>query len=142
MKHFKGFTIIECVAALAITALTLLLAGWSLTALSASNRHSLDYSVDWYVFLKEMEAGSHHFVLQEVHVDNIRVHSPQTDLDYLLQKHNDNLYLTSWSRGGYMPLFSGVEACTFKQLPGRRVLVEVTRENGEKLAGVIQFYHE
>ena len=142
MKHFKGFTIIECVAALAITALTLLLAGWLLTALSASNRHSLDYSVDWYVFLKEMESGSHYFVLQEVHVDNIRVHSPQTDLDYLLQKHNDNLYLTSWSRGGYMPLFSGVEACTFKQLPGRRVLVEVTRENGEKLAGVIQFYHE
>ncbi|MGN1279628.1 MAG: competence type IV pilus minor pilin ComGF [Limosilactobacillus sp.] len=144
MKQFRGFTIIECVIALVITALTLLLAGWAMTALSASNRHSLDSSVDWYVFLKEMEADSHRFVLKRVDANRIRVNSWQsgTDLDYVLQQQHGNLYLTTSSRGGYMPLFSGVKTCTFKRLSGHRVLVEVTRENGKKLAGVIQFYPE
>ncbi|MDD6432493.1 MAG: ComGF family competence protein [Lactobacillaceae bacterium] len=142
MKRLKGFTIIECVVALLITALTLTLAGWSMNTLAVSNRHSLDSSVDWYVFLKEMEADNHHFVLKQVNSHNIRVNSCRSGLDYILRKRQDTLYLTAWSRGGYMPLFSGVKRCIFKQLPGRRVLVEVTRENGEKLAGIIQFYHE
>ena len=103
MKHFKGFTIIECVAALAITALTLLLAGWSLTALSASNRHSLDCSVDWYVFLQEMEADSHHFILRNVGEDELQVFSPHTGLDYTLQGR-DALYLKAWDRGGYLTI--------------------------------------
>lgn len=142
MRRLKGFTIIECVVALLITALTLLLAGWSMNALAVSNRHSLDSSVDWYVFLKEMEADSHHFVLKQVNSHNIRVNSCRSDLDYILQKKRDTLYLTAWSRGGYLPLFSGAKTCVFKRLPGQRVLVEVTRKNGEKLVGIIQFYHE
>lgn len=142
MKRFSGFTIIECVAALAITALTLLLASWSMTALSSSNRHSLDGSVDWYVFLKEMEADNHHFVLEEVHLDNIRVKSRKNDLDYVLQWKPGVLYLKERDRGGYMPLFNGARKCAFKRLSGQRVLVEVTRENGERLSGALQFYPE
>lgn len=142
MKRLEGFTIFECVVALLITAMTLLLASWSMTALSASTRHSLDSSVDWYVFLKEMEADRHHFVLKEVTSHNIRINSYRSGLDYVLRKRQDTLYLTAWSRGGYMPLFSGAQTCTFKRLSGQRVLVEVTRENGKKLAGIIQFYHE
>ncbi len=131
MKQFSGFTIIECVAALTITALTLLLASWSMTALSANNRHSLDSSVDWYVFLKEMEADNHHFILEQVHLDNIRVKSRKNDLDYVLQHKPGVLYLKERTRGGYMPLFSGARRCVFKRLSGQRVLVEVKRENGE-----------
>lgn len=142
MRRLRGFTIIECVVALLITALILLLAGWSMNALAVSNRHSLDSSVDWYVFLKEMEADSHHFVLKQVNSYEIRLNSRRSGLDYTLQERGNTLYLTAWHRGGYLPLFSGARTCVFRQLPGRRVLVEVTRENGEKLAGIIQFYHE
>ncbi|MFQ9705477.1 MAG: competence type IV pilus minor pilin ComGF [Limosilactobacillus pontis] len=142
MKRLTGFTIIECVIALAITTLTILLAGWGLTALSTSNRHSLDSSVDWYIFLQEMEADSHHFILRKVAGTELQVYSPRTGFVYTLQGR-DVLYLKAWGRGGYLPLLEGIQGktCRFKQLVGQRVRVEVVRENGEKLVGIIQFYH-
>lgn len=143
MKRLTGFTIIECVLALVVASLTLLLAGWGMTALATSNRHSLDSPVDWYIFLQEMEADSHHFILRNVGEDELQVFSPHTGLDYTLQGR-DALYLKAWDRGGYLPLFDGIkgETCRFKRLPGQRVRVEVRRKNGEELVGIIQFYHE
>lgn len=143
MKKMTGFTIIECIMALLITAITLMLAGWGMTALTNSERHSLDHPVAWYVFLKEMEADSHHFVLRHVSGTAVRVYSPRTGLNYTLQGRRV-MYLTAVERGGYLPLLDGIQgkAYRFTQLPGQRVLVEVTRENGERLAGIIQFYQE
>lgn len=143
MKKMTGFTIIECVLALLITAMTLLLASWAMTALADNERHSLDHPIDWYVFMKEMEAANHHFVLKEVSEKRIRVYSPRTDLNYTLHGRNI-LHLTTVERGGYLPLLDGVRdrEYRFTRLPGQRVLVEVTRENGERLAGIIQFYQE
>lgn len=143
MRKLPAFTIVECIAALLITAVTLVLAGWGMTALSASERHSLDHPIDWYVFLKEMEADNHHFVLKRVSGREVQVYSPRTDLNYTLQGRNV-LYLTASARGGYLPLLDGIQgkAYHFTRLPGQRVLVEVTRENGEKLVGIMQFYQE
>lgn len=141
MKRLAAFTIIECVLALMITAVTLILVSWSLSALRQVNQHSLDDSVDWYVFLREMEADSHHFILKGVDGSEVRVHSPKTGMDYVLQGR-DTLYLTAWQRGGYLPLLDNIKGktCSFRQLAGQRVLIEVTRENGKKMAGIIQFY--
>lgn len=143
MKRCGAFTVIECVAALIVTSITLVLASWSLSALKDANQHSLDSSVDWYVFLKEMEADYHHFRLKNVAGTEVRVYSPRTGLDYVLQGR-DALYLTAWNRGGYMRLFDNIQGktCRFERLPGQRVRVEVTRTNGEKLAGIIQFYQD
>lgn len=139
----SAFTIAECVAALAITAIVIVLINYLLTGLRKANQRSLDPAVDWYVFLAEMEAPSHQFILKDVKQREMQVKSKQTGLTYELHG-NDVLYLSVPYRGGYLPLFNDVRPghYRFKRVGPNRALMEVERKNGQLLEEIVNFSPE
>lgn len=141
MKKLAGFTIIECVIAMIITTVTVLLISFSITHLTKSSQQTLDPALDWYVFLQEMESADHHFVLKEVGSYHLIVTSVRNGMDYEL-RGRDAFYLSMVNEGGYLPVFDGIrgDRYHFKRLDRTRVTVTVQRKNGQLLEGVIKFY--
>lgn len=136
-----AFTIIECVCSLLITTIIILLVSFLMTDVKKLNLHNLDPELDWYLFLQEMEAPKHHFILLRVQKHHLYLKSEQSRLDYTLHGYT-NLYLTGTSTGGYLPLLDDVapDQFSFNQLDDRRVQVEVKRTNGKIQRGIIKFY--
>lgn len=141
MKKRNAFTIIECICALMVTTLVVLSISALMTTIRRVNRVDLNNSVDWYMFIQEMESSRHRFELRHVYRRSLLLYSQAARRDYEL-KGADSFYLTCRQDGGYLPLLDEVKAydCKFKQLDDQRVLVEVERKNGQQLAGIIKFY--
>lgn len=140
MKKVPAFTLIECVAALLVTAIVIVLAGFSLTALQTMGKRSLDRPVDWIICLQELESPNHRFALTDVQAHHLSLYDQKQQRHYELRA-SDRLYLRSAGDGGYMPIFSGIQEgkTCFKKLSDQRVQIEVKRENGQALTGILFF---
>lgn len=137
----SAFTIIECICSLLVTTIVIFLVSFLMTDVKKLNTHSLDSEIDWYLFLQEMEAPKHHFILLHTQKHFLYLRSEQSRLNYTLRGYT-GLYLTGTSTGGYLPLLDNVapDQFSFNQLDDRRVQVEVKRTNGKVQRGIIKFY--
>ena len=118
----SAFTLVECIGALLVTSLVVVLTGYALTAIRTTSRPSLDRATDWIICLQELESPDHRFALKRT------------------ERYQLELYLRA-PNGGYMPIFSNIrgEQSAFKRLDSQRVHVTVVRTNGQKLEGVVCF---
>lgn len=139
MRKRAAFTLAECVAALLVTSLVVVLLGLSMTAVRTINRQSLGGAVDWFICLQELESPDHRFALERAKPSELQLRDQCQQRDYQL-RIRDCLYLRT-PNGGYMPIFSGVcgEQSFFRRLDSQRVYIEVERQNGQKMAGIICF---
>lgn len=143
MRKRRAFTIIESVAAMVITAVVMLLISFTMANLKQFNQRSLDPAVDWYIFLNELEAEEHHFVISKVTKYHLFLKEGQNGETYELHGR-DVFYLSKFPGGGYLPLFEGIRGdhYYFRHLGGTRVLIKVQRTNGQELSGIVKFYEK
>lgn len=139
MKRRAAFTLVECVGALLVTSLVVILLSLAMTAVRTINRQSLGGAADWFICLQELESPDHRFILKRVKPAELQLKDQCQQRDYQL-RIRDCLYLRT-PNGGYMPIFSGIrgERSFFQRLDSQRVYVEVERQNGQKMAGIICF---
>lgn len=139
MKKGPAFTLVECVGALIITSLVIILAGLAMTNVRQLSRHSLAGSVDWIICLQELESANHHFELKKVERYQLVLRDQQQQRDYQL-RIRDRLYLRA-ANGGYMPILSGVRGkySSFRRIDQQRVYIEVERTNGRRDYGIACF---
>lgn len=135
-----AFTLVEGVCALVITALLVININLALTSIKHANQVDLDPTIDWYLFMQELESPTHQFELVRVEQRHLFLYSRTMQKDYEL-KGSTSLYLSCVQNGGYLPLLDNLKphCYRFKQLDAQRVLVEVERINGTKNTGIIRF---
>ncbi|WP_231120574.1 ComGF family competence protein [Limosilactobacillus reuteri] len=102
---------------------------------------NLESTITWHLFLRELESVNHRFELMEVRDNWLLLYSQTTDQKYELRE-NHALYLTCQNKGGYMPLLDSIKnhEYSFTQLDSQRVLIKVTRKDGEKASAIVKFY--
>lgn len=135
----SAFTLVECIGALLVTSLVVVLTGYALTAVRTTSRPPLDRATDWIICLQELESPDHRFVLKRAERYQLELYDLNQRRIYELCLR-DRLYLRA-PNGGYMPIFSNIrgEQSAFKRLDSQRVHVTVVRTNGQKLEGVVCF---
>ncbi|GAX08704.1 hypothetical protein IWT5_01865 [Secundilactobacillus silagincola] len=103
-----GFTLIETLIALVVTALALLSLQFGFQMLAVRSQQKHDEQLAWYHMLGELEGNQYRFTLDKVNSYEAHL-EPHTNKEraYLLRGHDDNLILTT-DKGGYMPLFTGM----------------------------------
>lgn len=103
-----GFTLIETLIALIVTALALLSLQFGFQMLTVQSQQKHDEQLAWYHMLGELEGKQYRFTLDKVNSQVAHL-EPHTDKErtYFLKGHDDNLILTT-DKGGYMPLFTGM----------------------------------
>ncbi|QZN93674.1 hypothetical protein KZE55_03765 [Limosilactobacillus panis] len=140
MKKRLAFTLIECVAALLVTTVVIVLAGMTINSLRSVTRQSLDQPIDWIICLQELESPRHAYALVNVESNAVVLRDQHTDRLYELCAQK-RLYLRAKKDGGYMPVFSDIrdQKTVFKQLDQQRVYIKVERTNGEVLTGFLCF---
>lgn len=140
MKKRAAFTLIECVAALLVTTIVIILAGMTISSLRSVTRQSLDQPLDWIICLQELESPRHAYALVSVGDNTVVLRDQHTDRLYELCAQK-RLYLRAQKDGGYMPVFSGIrdQKMVFRQLDQQRVYIKVERTNGEVLTGFLCF---
>lgn len=139
MKRQPAFTLVECVGALLVTSLVVVLLSLTMTAVRTISQRSLDGAVDWLICLQELESPDHQFALERVTPTELQLKDQHQQRKYQL-RIGDRLYLRA-PNGGYMPIFSGIRGgrSFFRRLDSQRVYIEVERNNGQKMAGIICF---
>ena len=126
----KGaFTLIEATCALIISSLVIINISLVTTSMRQVGKMNLESTITWHLFLRELESVNHRFELMEVR-------------DNWLLRENHALYLTCQNKGGYMPLLDNIKnhEYSFTQLDSQRVLIKVTRKDGEKASAIVKFY--
>lgn len=108
-----GFTLIEALIALVVTALAMLSLQFGMQMLNTRSQQLYDEQLAWYHMLGELEGNQYQFTLKKAYLQQAQL-SPHnhSDRTYILKGHNGNLILTT-DRGGYMPLFKGVSYYEF-----------------------------
>ncbi|MDO4903388.1 MAG: competence type IV pilus minor pilin ComGF [Limosilactobacillus sp.] len=127
----------ECISALIITSIVIVLMSLAMTSVRSLAKHSLSQDLDWQIFLKEMESDTHDFVLERVFTNDIELYE-KTTKKHVTLKTRGRMYL-SYAGGGYVPVFGYVNVTYCRRLDDRRVYIETERENGEKLSGILCF---
>jgi prepilin-type N-terminal cleavage/methylation domain-containing protein len=137
----EGFTLVECLAALVIAALIVMLLSFQMKVIKSSCIKQNSQPLDWYLCLSELESVDHHFMIEEVSSNQLRLWSKSTGLTYELHS-TDRLYLSCVGHGGYMLIFRDLapNSVTFSELSGSRVEIRGQRKNGQGLIGVVKFY--
>ena len=135
----SAFTLVECIGALLVTSLVVVLTGYALTAVRTTSRPPLDRATDWIICLQELESPDHRFALKRAERYQLELYDLNQRRIYELCLR-DRLYLRA-PNGCYMPIFSNIrgEQSAFKRLDSQRVHVTVVRTNGQKLEGVVCF---
>lgn len=139
MKKRAAFTLVECISALIVTSIVVLLIGYAMTSVRTMVKRSLSNTVDWQICLQELESSNHHFVLQHANSKSIFLLEQTSGREFELRAL-DRLYLRA-SNGGYVPIFSGIkmDRTVFRQLDDQRVYIKVERDNGQELTGIACF---
>lgn len=108
-----GFTLIETLIALAVTALALLSIQFGFQMMTVRSQQRYDEQLAWYHMLGELEGSQYRFSLGKVYLQNAQL-IPHSDKErtYYLKGHDGNLILTT-DKGGYMPLFKGMSYYEF-----------------------------
>lgn len=108
-----GFTLIETLIVLAVTALALLTLQFGLQMMNGRTQQKYDEQLAWYHMLAELEGKQYRFSLGQVYRQKAAL-KPHTDKarTYYLKGHQGKLMLTT-DKGGYMPLFTGMNYYEF-----------------------------
>ena len=136
----KGaFTLVEATCALIISSLVIINISLVTTSVRQVGKMNLESTITWHLFLRELESINHRFELMEVRDNRLLLYSQTTDQKYELRE-NHAIYLTC--QGGYMPLLDNIKnhEYSFTQLDSQRVLIKVTRKDGEKASAIVKFY--
>ncbi|MBB1079838.1 ComGF family competence protein [Limosilactobacillus sp. STM2_1] len=138
-----AFTLVEGICALIIASLVVINISLVMTSVKKANRVDLDSSIDWYLFIQELESPNHRFEVVQVQKRHLFLYSQVAQRNYEL-KGSVNLFLTCVRSGGYLPLLDNVKAHSFSftQLDSRRVLIEVERTNGKTDSAIVNFYSQ
>ncbi|GAX03731.1 hypothetical protein IWT140_01356 [Secundilactobacillus pentosiphilus] len=108
-----GFTLIETLIALVVTALAMMSLQFGMQMLNTRSQQRYDEQLAWYHMLGELEGDQYQFTLGKAYLQEAQLiphnHRGRT---YILKGHNGNLILTT-DRGGYMPLFKGMSYYEF-----------------------------
>lgn len=139
MRKDAAFTLVECISALIVTSLVVVLVGYAMTGVRGLSRHALSNAVDWQICMQELESSEHRFALKKANSEGIFLKEQTSGRNFELRAA-DRLYLRA-ANGGYVPIFSGIKngKTIFHQLDKQRVYLKVERKNGQKLTGVVCF---
>ncbi|MBB1095160.1 ComGF family competence protein [Limosilactobacillus agrestis] len=137
----KAFTLVEATCALIISSLVIISISLVTTSMKQVSKMNLEPTITWHLFLRELESANHRFELIGIRDNHLLLYSQITDQKYDL-KGNHTLYLTCQNEGGYMPLLDNIKdhEYSFTQLDSQRVLIKVTRKNGEKMSAIVRLY--
>ncbi|MBD5806443.1 ComGF family competence protein [Limosilactobacillus walteri] len=136
-----AFTLVEGICALIITSLVVSNISLTMTSVKKANCIDLDSTINWYLFIQELESSSHRFAVVQVQKRHLFLYSQTAHRNYEL-KGSTTLFLTCVRSGGYLPLLDNIKAhhYSFTQLDSQRVLIEVERTNGKKENTIVKFY--
>lgn len=142
LGHQAAFTLVECLLALVVVSIVVTLVGLTLPAAYQASRQRLANPLDFQLMLAELEDRDHRFRLKGVNQHSLQL-VDQQNKEFTLRSA-DRVYLTS-NNGGYMELLDGIEVRSLvcQQLDSRRVLIAVTRKNGQRQWATVRFWaHE
>lgn len=136
-----AFTLVEAICALIISSLVIINISLVTTSMKQVSKMNLESTITWHLFLRELESVNHRFELIGIRDKRLLLYSQTTDQKYELRE-NHALYLTRQDKGGYMPLLDNIKnhEYSFSQLDSQRVLIKVTRKDGEKASAIVRFY--
>lgn len=136
----KGFTLIECILALLVTSMVVILIGLLLHSFEKSDHQSIDESAQWYLFLRELESPTHQFQLMRCSDHRLMLNSPVSVKYYQLNGKSSHLYLSLQENGGgYLPLLDHVRTFHAQQISDRQVEIEVETISGHKYDNIVLF---
>lgn len=135
-----GFTLVECILALLITSMTMVLCGILLHSFEKNDHQIIDESAQWHLFLRELESPTHEFQLMSCGNQRIMLNSPVSTKYYQLIGNDEHLYLTLLQdKGGYLPLFDHVKEFHTNQISSTQVEIKVVTLNGHHFSNVVKF---
>lgn len=140
----KGFTLIETLIALTVTALAVVTLQFGFQAMAVKTQQRTDEQLAWYHFLATLESDQYQFTLnhQELQSVHLTPHVADNDLDYGMYFHAGKIVLTT-QQGGYMPLLNNLHYAEFGVRDGF-LTIKVTTRNYQHLSAVtaVGGYHD
>lgn len=136
----SAFTLAECLVSLIVVSWVVVILSGLMSCWHHFDNSRMDEPLDWCLCLQELESADHQFSLVRVSRYEVRLHSRETNKDYLL-KPGRNLYLTKVNGGGYLPLFDDIKFGTvsFQRVNDEQLLIRGQRKNGQSLEGMVKF---
>lgn len=140
----QGFTIVECIVALLITAMIAVLIQLTFKVYEKVDQQPYDDNAQWYIFLQEMESSNNQYEIKNNGTkQSINVFSRTRQKNYSIghNPYKSTVYMYGTEAGmGYLPLLQHVktfQAVHSNQSP--KVEFEVEFMSGEKHSGRVNF---
>lgn len=136
----SAFTLIECICALIVTSLVVIMMSFIMVMIRQSTVGQADQPLDWYLCLAELESPDHQFEITRVNNIEARLTSQLNNRQYLL-RGREHLYLTMADRpGGFLPLFDDIKPASFycRRLNNHQLEVRIQRKNGQVERGIVR----
>ena len=112
----RGFTLLETMIALFVTALALLTVQMGYQWLNNNQQQRNSEQLDWYGFLGIIEGGRYRFDLDHVDGDEVFVHSKTEDQDHIIRfRPNKHEIMLTGLHGGDVPLMQNIASCQFTE---------------------------
>ena len=140
----RAFTLIECICALLVTSLVVILLSLFLSTARHSPLMNADQPLDWYLCLAELESPDHQFEITRVNQIEARLTSRLNNRQYLL-RGRERVYLTmADGKGGYLPLFDDLQVGSFhcRQIGHNQMELEIRRKNGHQERGIVRLSND
>jgi len=140
----RGFTLIECIVALLVTAMIGILIQFTLKLYMNVDQQPYDDYAQWYIFIQELESKDNQFELANGGNDNAinlysRVRTKQYTIEQNAYKPKVYMYGTE-SGAGYLPLLQHVKKYSVIHQNGNpRVIFKVEFLSGEKHEAEVTF---
>lgn len=150
MRRQKAFTLLECLVALLITSMIVMVISFVLHSFQRQATNAVhDEDLKWYMFLRELESPVHQFELYpdvgaEKNSNTLNLHSRTSHKYYSLAYKDDKFYLKMTHGGsGYLLLLDGVTSgVNFRidRLSDQRVRITAKLCDHIEHTGVVQLY--
>ena len=135
----EGFTIIECIFALMVMAMTILLIQLVLPSALHLQDDSLKNNTDWYLFIERLEDPRCHFQISKVKSNQLIIIDRNNE-EYQIESGKHAVFLRS-VHGGYLPILTNYRPGSIKyhQLTSRNVYVTAKMLDGEEKDAIVSF---
>jgi competence protein ComGF len=139
MNKVRAFTLLECVVALLVTVMVAIVINFTLHSFQ-QQQPTKDATINWYLFLRELESPSHEFELVDCGKNTIKLHSKTRHKQFDLKHGNQKVYLTLIGNGGgYLPLLDHVKKFQPRQISDQQVELSIELDDGRQYHGVVKF---